>query len=388
MSFASYERLPTLSNYLTARTRLANTLPIRGRVPVFAPLSSTRSDTNFGIRLNGDDASIPDPEIYKACPGARAGDVELLLYKQPVITFHEHTYEFTIFCGTWGRWSAADCAFIESVLNRYFHSVNTSRGRLILTCSVGGARYTVPKKGHIRFSYNEAERTVTPVEKLEQTTLKLNRKQTNIVRARYGEFYRYMKGMIGVRKTPWESRWYDRTRDETVIDTSFVIEMTRDEWTAVVPMEDTETPVGFRDKRPAAPFGHATPLRKPAKKQWERRYDHNTNAVVEEVTTQPYEDWLMVTEMILALAKTPADDPEQHEKFRQAFVWLAFYTAGAWEASSRQTIRVEVDAFGKAMDEIIFKYHSLEVFERVPAKHGAIPNLKYEAWVTREEESS
>ena len=29
-----------------------------------------------------------------------------------------------------------------------------------------------------------------------------------------------------------------------------------------------------------------------------------------------------------------------------------------------------------------------EVFERVPAKHGAVPNLKYEAWVTREEEST
>ena len=96
----------------------------------------------------------------------------------------------------------------------------------------------------------------------------------------------------------------------------------------------------------------------------------------------------MVTEMILALAKTPADDPEQHEKFRQAFVWLAFYTFGAWEANHKHTIMVEVDAFGKAMDEIIFKYHSEEVFERVPAKHGAIPNLKYEAWVTREEEST
>lgn len=388
MSFASYERLPTLSNYLTARLRLANTLPIRGRVPVFAPLSYQRSDTNFGIRLHGDDASIPDPEIYKACPGARAGDVELLLYKQPVITFHEHTHEFTIFCGTWGRWSAADCAFIESVLNRYFHSVNTSRGRLILTCSVGGARYTVPKKGHIRFSYNEAERTVTPVEKLEQTTLKLNRKQTNLVRARYGEFYRYMKGMIGVRKVPVESRWYDRTRGETVIDTSFVVDVSRDEWAAVVPMEDTETQVGFRDERPAAPFGFTSPLRKPAKKQWERSYDHNTNAVTEKVTTEPYENWLMVTELILNLASTPSTDPDQHEKFRQAFVWLAFYITGPWQAMHNQTVRTEVDAFGKAMDEIIFKYHSEEVFERVPAKHGAIPNLKYEAWVTREEEST
>ena len=396
MSFASYERLPTLSNYMTARTRLANTLPIRGRVPVHVPLSYQRSDTQFGIRMAGDDASIPDPEIYKACPGAKAGDIELLLYKQPVITFHENTEtstdEFTVFCGTWGSWSAADCAFIDSILNRYFASVNTNRGRLILTCSVGGARYTVPKKGHIRFSYNEAERTVTPVEKQEQTTLRLNRKQTNIVRARYGEFYRYMKGMIGVRKTPWESRWYDRVSGDTVIDTSFIVEMTREEWQAVVPMEEVDKigPSGSRifvDKRPMAPFGFATPLRKPAKKQWERKYDHNVNTVTEKFTTEPYENWLMVTELILNLASTPSTDTDQHEKFRQAFVWLAFYTFGAWEANSRQTMRIDVDAFGKSMDEIIFKYHSEEVFERVPAKHGAVPNLKYESWITREEES-
>lgn len=393
MSFASYERLPTLSTYLTARTRLANTLPIRGSVPVRVPLSYQRTDTQFGIRMAGDDASIPDPEIYKPCPGAKAGDIELLLYKQPVITFHENTQEFTIFCGTWGRWSAADCAFIESILNRYFHSVNTNRGRLILTCSVGGARYTVPKKGHIRFSYNEAERTVTPVEKQEQTTLRLNRKQTNLVRARYGEFYRYMKGMIGVRKVPIDSKWYDRTRDEYVTDTTYMVEMSYDEWTAVVPMEEVNMswPKGAKvtvDKRPAAPFGYATPLRKPAKKQWERKYDLNTNAVTERFTTEPYENWLAVTEMILDLARTPAYDPDQHERFRQAFVWLAFYTFGSWDANHRQIIRIDVDAFGKYMDEIIFKYHSEEVFERVPAKHGAVPNLKYESWITREEEST
>lgn len=381
MSFASYDRLPTISNYMTARTRLATTKPIRGRVPVFVPLSYQRADTNFGIRLVGDDVSLPDPEIYKSCPGAKPGDVELLLYKQPVITFHENTEEFTIFCGTWGRWSAADCAFINSVLNRYFASANTNRGRLVITCDVGGARYTVPKKGHIRFKYNEAERTVTPVEKQELTTLKLNRKQTNIVRARYGEFYRYMKGMIGVRKQAHESRWYDRTRDEHVVDTIYMVTISREEWQGVVPMEEMENGLFI-----AAPFNSASPLRKPAKVQWERRYNHDTNSVVEESTTEPYDWWLEVTEMLLALARTPADDPDQHEKFRQAFVWLAFFMVGAWTARSQRELRIEDTAFGRSMDEIIFRYHSEEVFERVPAKHGAVPNLKYEAWITREED--
>ncbi len=369
MSFASYRRLPTISNYLTARTRLARTVPIRGSVPVRVPLSSARGDTSLSIRLNGDDASTPDPRVYKPCPGAKAGDVELLNCRQPIITFHENTQEFTIFCGTWGRWSYGDCAFIDSVLNRYFSSVNTNRGRLVLTCSVGGARYIVPSRGHIRLKYNEAERTVTPVDKQELTTLRLNRKQTNIVRARYGEFYRYMKGMLGVRKAQLEHSWYDRSRDETVTDTSYVVDIPCEEWQSVVPMS-----VGENKSQPAAPFNYTSPLRKPP------------NAVIKGSKTQPYKNWLMVTEMILGLAKTPADDPDQHEKFRQAFVWLALYTYGVWETTHKRNIQVEVGEFGKCMDEIVFKYHSEEVFERVPAKHGAVPNLKYESWITREED--
>ena len=45
---------------------------------------------------------------------------------------------------------------------------------------------------------------------------------------------------------------------------------------------------------------------------------------------------------------------------------------------------LEPESFGKVMDEIIFKYHSEEVFELVQAKPNTVPSLKYETWVTRE----
>jgi hypothetical protein len=184
-----------------------------------------------------------------------------------------------------------------------------------------------------------------------------------------------------VRKQAHESRWYDRIRDEYVVDTNYTVTIPREEWQAVVPMKETN-----HGLIPVDPFYHASPLRKVAKVRTLREYDEVTETVIDKQSTLLYDEWLAVTKIFLALARTPADDPDQHEKFRQAFVWLVFFTVGAWTARHREDLRIEDMAFGKRMDEIIFKYHSEEVFERVPAKHGVVPNLKYESWVTRESE--
>jgi hypothetical protein len=42
----------------------------------------------------------------------------------------------------------------------------------------------------------------------------------------------------------------------------------------------------------------------------------------------------------------------------------------------------------KTLDEILFKYHSQEVFDRVKLKVGQAPNNAYESWVNRVRKTS
>lgn len=402
MSYASYERLPGIANYMTAKTRLSVTQPLRATgkktedTPTYKryPLSSTRRDTQFLIRAVGDAASDLSSANYeyKSAPGAKDGDIELLLYRQPVITFHKTPDyskgqgEFTLHPGWYGQWSSADCYFISSILYRYFSGVRTTRGHLVLSTHTG-ERYTVKPKTDMRFKYDEAARTVTPVQDEVPTTLRLNRKATNIVRARYGEFYRYMKGMVGVRKEQIEHKYYDYRTQTTVIVPEMKVTIPAEEWQSVVEMYDVPQNPGVRQavkKLPMPRYMEHNPMHKPAKLSSHHRYNPATNYWEAATDKVGYKGWLTATEELITLASSPNTDPDQHEKFHKAFVLLAFYVLGG--KAGDQPLVVEPKELSQAADTIIFKYHSEEVFERVPVKDGAMPNLKYESWVTREKD--
>lgn len=400
MSYASYERLPGISSYMTAKTRLSVTQPLRATgkktedAPTFKryPLSANRRDTQFLIREVGDAASEPCGAHYdyKSAPGAKDGDIELLLYKQPVITFHktpdgsEGQNEFTLSPGWYGRWSSADCYFIGNILYRYFAQQRTTRDHLVLSTHTG-ERYTIKPKAHMRFKYDEATRTLTPVQDEVQTTLRLNRKATNIVRARYGEFYRYMKGMIGVRKEQHEQKFYDHRTQTTLVVAETRITIPAEEWQSVVPMEPVAPRKGVRQilsRLPVTKYMEHNPMHKPAKLSSRHELNPATNRWEAMTDGGQYKGWLEVTEELITLASSPNTDPDQHEKFHKAFVFLAFYALGG--RVGVQDLVVEPRELNQAADTIIFKYHSEEVFERVPVKEGAMPNLKYESWITRE----
>lgn len=407
MSFASYERLPALSNYMTAKLRLSVTQPFRktskSQVQFTRyPISSSRKDANFLMRRAGDEDSKPNfPHRrweYRSAPNTGANDIELLLYYSPVITFHEPKEgqglpEFTIFRGMYGRWSSADCAFFENILYRYFTSVSTVRGHLVMA-DYEGNKYVLQGE-HLRFAYDEANRSIKPVstDTMKTTTIRLNRKQTNIVRARYGEFYRYMKGMIGVRKQVHENKWYDWKANENVVTQDYRVYIKPDEWTEVIPTE-TVAEIGSHSHRHSQTslvaefYRDNSPLRKPPIQHGRHQLNPETREWVTVVSDAAYKDWLTVTEEFLALASAPSTDPDQHEKFHAAFVWLAYYSAqggkGAYGLRVKDEFTLEPESFGKVMDEIIFKYHSEEVFERVQAKPNTVPSLRYESWVTRE----
>ena len=387
MSYASYERLPSICSYADAERILNNAAPIRRSNPVRYPLGDRRYSEQFGIRKVGDEASKPADSRYQQAPGSQPEDIELLLYRCPVVVFHAGTSEFTVYSGPYYRWSMADCAFIYETLCGYFPKVNTDRGRLVLTAreqTPDGkrVRYTLPQKGHLRFIYDKETATVqikegedTGAGTLLNTTLRLNRKATNNVRTRYGAFYRYVKGMIGVRKELREYRYYDYQGQETVTDSVYKVVVNGEELVEHIhPRSETYRWLG------------AWPTNKPPKVATKTIYNEFNKAWDNKDTTEPYELWLAGVQNFIDLITVKQGEEPDTERFYKAFVYLAFF-ANQHErlaVSAGHSIAVETENFGKTLDGIIFRYHSEEVFERVPVKASQVPNLKYETWVTRE----
>lgn len=386
MSYSSYRYIPFLDNYAEALRVFSNTAPIRGSKPVRVPLGR-RSDSNkFGIHKT------------------ESGDIALSLYGHIGVVFHADNQTLTIGDPTgkrtW-RWSSCDSYFILSVLGRYIKNARTDRGRLVLETR-DDQKFVLENRGNLTLTYTignadqsiyNRTRTLTPVPSSNPVlhTYRLNRQATNNVRARYGEFYRYMKGMIGVRKELQVDQYYDLRSQETVVDERYTIHFSEDEQSGVVPqVEQTYDwrgrlhPIKHMVLDDTHPMNKRNPVEKPAKLmiKYEEDPDCPEGRYKQVETTAAHEMWVASTQAFLSLITTPSADPDQHEKFRQAFVWLGRF------ASHRtyrvENIRIEVSALQKTIDEIIFKWHSEEVIERVPAKPNTVPSGKYLKWVTRE----
>lgn len=384
MSYSSYRYIPFLDNYTEAFKVFSTTEPIRGSKPVRVPLGRRQDSTKFGISkdLNG--------------------DIHLSLYGHTAIVFHQPTDSADSNTGTltigdasrkrqW-RWSSCDSYFILSVLGRYIKNARTDRGRLVLETR-DDQKFVLESKGNLTLTYNKNALRLTPADTEQPThyTYRLNRQATNNVRARYGEFYRYMKGMIGVRKELKVSQYFNYRDQENVIDEEYIIRVSEQEQLGVIPQVEQA-----RDWRghtlqakltipdPDCPMNERNPVEKPAKLtlKYEQDPDDPEGKYRQVESGELYGMWVAATQEFLSLISVPTSDPDQHEKFRQAFVWLARF-------ASHRTYRIEefaisVGAVQKTIDEIIFKWHSEEVIERVPAKPNTVPSGKYLKWVTRE----
>lgn len=391
MSYTSYHHLPYLSTHAEALDRFNKTTPIRGSNPVRVPLGR-RSDSNkFGI--SKDEGS---------------GDVVLSIYSQPLITFHADTdtHKNTVTIGVPNpsirryRWSSCDSYFIAGVLGRYVRNVRTDMGRLVIEAR-DGQKFVLPNNTCMRFTYtpspvSHSSPTLTPLpESLPVLyTPKLNRKMANEVRARYGDFYRYMKGMIGVRKQTYTDNYYDYKNDEEVVDTYDRIEFVEEELIAVIPTTNTHsrklplrTELRFDQEHPTLT---RNPLDKPAITTPVYVRNEATDTWTQVDSREPYDAWLAATQAFLTKVRGCGVDKDgnpldETESFYQAFVYLAhFAQQGNRRFLGPENFSLDPKQISRAMDEIIFKWHSEEVIEVVPAKEGTVPTAKYLKWVTRD----
>lgn len=364
---AAFNRLPTLRSYAEALKHHNTTAPIRGRAAQLRPLArftAGRKDADrFSIRLRSNPLQPNTPP-----------SVECVLYKTPVITFHPDN-TVTITPGTQYEPSSSTAAFIHSILPPC--SASRTGGRIVLTARTEDnqiLKHSLAKGEEMTFYLNNTDRPsnqhMTPVNPEPQTTIVMDRAAANNVRARYGEFYRYLKATISLRTE-------QTTNNAGIAQT---IKTTIGELKGALPHKQ-ESPSYWRFTVPT--MGHIT--NKPALDAVEPHT--NLNQVTRLFNT--HEEWRTAVENFLYLITPNPDSRTQAGNFYAAFMCLVYWSSGSLyfgtfrpgPKDEGNAHYVNPDAVRKFADEIIFKYHSNEVFKRRPVKPGQAPGVKYNKWV-------
>jgi len=364
----AFRRLPTLRSYVEALKHHNTSTPIRGRAPELRPLAQftagRRDADRFSIRLRSNPLQPDSPP-----------SVECVLYKTPVITFHPDN-TVTITTGTQYEPSSSTAAFIYNILP--FCSASRTGGRIVLTARTAHTedaqvlKHSLAKGEEMTFYLNLGDRyyNLTPVNPEPQTTIVMDRAAANNVRARYGEFYRYLKSAISLRTE-------QTTSNAGIAQT---IKTTIGELKGALPHKQ-ESPSYWRFNVPT--MGHMT--NKPALDA----VKPHTNLTPVARWFNTHDEWRAAVEDFLQLIKPNSDPQTQAQNFYAAFMHLLYWSSGSLyfgtfrpgPKDDSNTHYVNPDAVRKFADEIIFKYHSNEVFKRRPVKPGQAPGVKYNKWV-------
>lgn len=361
----AFSSLPSVHSYAQALRIATQTKPIRGRSSEIIPLGRRSDADQFNIQVHANK------------------DVVLRIHNTPAITYHPdetitlHPYSYG---GNYAgriepQWTSCITRFIHEVLHPFVLSVGIRNKMLFLdTSHTAGSRLVVPPQP-TRFTLDQAMKAIDPITPLRLTSLRINRTAANNVRKRFGKFYRYMKGMIGVRK-----QLHVETNAEYI---TFHI----DEAVAVIPdllvprdsSANANHPLSAHRNPNFAYINRELPClsAKPPKlvtNRFPHRYD-----------PKPYEGWRAAADEYVRLI-TPTEDEEQTAlNFSRAFSLLLAQRIQNSHLSIKGEHSMDVRDVQATADEILFKIFSEEVFEHVETKPGQIPSKKYDTWVTREE---
>ena len=173
MGYRTVNNVPTILTHAQAKRIFEKIKPIRGRD--IRPLGARRDADTYHIRMNGD-------------------DVECVLYKTPVITFHT---DDTITIKTDGWNSVSTHQFIWAITGCNCWG---SRGKTVLR--VGALKYVMSEQMKMKYKENGNGSTVWEVLTTEeQYDWRIDRQKAKEVRAKYKEFNTYLSGVIKLRST-------------------------------------------------------------------------------------------------------------------------------------------------------------------------------------------
>lgn len=354
---AAFNKLPTLRTYKGAKTFHDTRTPIRGQASQPKPLGARTDWQRFRIRATTNSLQ-PNSEP----------SIECVLYKTPVVTFHpDNTVSVTT--GTDYLPSQSTAKFISEILGHCCYAT-CQANRIVLVTTIRTLtgdnqtyKYAINEGQTLTFHLpdpaNPHSRGLTPVDPTPQTTIVIDRAGANNVRKRYGDFYRYLKATINLRtvKTPGVS-------GAVMYDT---IPITILEFKQSLPTKTPDHHLLSKDHWHFDLPPTQKMINKPATNSKDHIYWYS-----------------LVYDFLTPLQSTQPAPEDQHITFYIAFLKLAFwadYLNGAIYKSDVGSKHINPEAIRSLFDELLFKFHSNEVFVTRPVKAGQAPGTKYLKWV-------
>lgn len=363
---AAFDKLPTLRTYAGAKTFHDTRTPIRGQASQPKPLGARTDWQRFRVR------ATTNPLQPNSEPS-----IECVLYKTPVVTFHpDNTVSVTT--GTDYTPSQSTAKFISEILGHCCYATCQANRIVLVTTNRTDTgdnqthKYAIAAGQTLTFHLpNPADplrsRGLTPVDPTPQTTIVIDRAGANNVRKQYGDFYRYLKATINLRtqQTPG------------LLPTVPLIHIQLSE---------------FKDNLPTRPTYELGTLSSNFHRENHWSFDLPTSQRVTtkpaiNSTKDPLYDWQRTLSAFLTPLQSTQPAPEdQHVTFYRAFLTLAHWARYSHQSFYRhnepdRATQVHPDAIRSLFDELLFKFHSNEVFVTRPVKAGQAPGTKYLRWV-------
>jgi hypothetical protein len=364
MSYASYSTIQSLNTFADALKHISNTTPIRGSHNVI-PLGARRYHNEFSIRQTKTEV------------------IQCLLGDHPLVTFardQEGAETITITSGgrtrsgSWVYSDVREAYFIKNLLRHYVADAVMHKRTLRLTLVDGrkvGVRAGEPLVA------TPSGRCLTFVSDVRMRGWRLDRKACNSVRKQYGAFYRYVKGMVSLRKEDLRTPFNNLYKGVITIastEMGVALEGTASQWSNASRISVIRPNPAFLTKKPM--------IGEVQKESWSHE-----KGMWDKTPVNLYANWVQNVEGLLTFVRDEGET--QHESWHKAFLMLA-YSVNMREIPNDFSnpkagsvyICYAADVL-KVLDEIIFKWHSKEVFEMVTLEPGQVPNPAYESWVDR-----
>lgn len=349
MGYRTVMRVPRMFDYQHALDWYNNSIPIRGREPEIRPLGERRDVDTYSIRKNGD-------------------DVELVLYKTPVITFRTNGEIVLQTCG----WSSVSThQFIARVLGL---PARGQGGSSIVM--VGTQKYTMTGDNKLVLC-REGSGTWRVLEHETLYGYKANRKALTNVRSRYSEFRSYFRGFLNLRQEEMvlhQGRAYEqrfnvvRFRPQEAVDLFGVKDSTFQDNKAL----NRDKTDCIMDKPGRIQWFNPMEKQKQEHRDRIRRYEENMKAFLETIANGQPEDVRHMNFYRGAMAFMV--EAHRAHQSRPSHEWVL--------TNYDQEVTHQANHLMLAMDEAILKYHAEEILERVQLEVGKTPSTKYSGWIS------
>lgn len=353
---ASTYYLPVIRSHADAKLRLQKTKPIRGRTPE-KPDKYGRDSLTPCIPLGRRE----DIDIYSIREGEN-GNIELVSYRKPLLTF---TPDNKIII------SPKYTGLMESGMIGRVLDIPAWLDRKKVGIIVDAERHVIKQGGSLTLK-SEGE-CLSVLEKEVVYSYYVNRKASNIVRARYSGFMKYLHGFLQLRKN---------------MDTNEIS----------VSLTEIADCIGYKYKEQTAWRGI-----KPSGKETVWKPDLDSVKLVEfkpqgfsclslvQDDANPEETmWsLYVSQCRSFMAAIRNDQPEGGKVdnyYRMTLTLLGMampYIHRAPKKDEECIVDIPVSAVERMLDKVMMQWHSDEMLENRPLKPNQLPNDKYESYITR-----